>query len=369
MTAALTLTLGCAEIPAMDRVRLVRALRAFDAGPHPYAHVDMTLATRLGGAIYLVGIVYAASVLPLSPPTGTLAVAGTALSLLASAVIGLALLRRPEPISPVDLLLICYLGLFIAVAFRTTAGAATPFHQLLFLTAMYACAVHPARRALCVLLALTLATLSPLAYETVPSEFAAVTTGHLALTWSLGAIISLWTTRLRRERGEALVARAEAEERARVDVLTALGNRRSLEEALPKAVAAARRARAPFSVLVTDLDGFKYINDTFGHNAGDEMLRDGARVFTSAVRVPDPCYRLGGDEFVALLPGATLAEAHEIAQRVMEMVSAGCVRPDGRPLRMTVGAAELRPSETGADVLARADAALLELKGASRVAG
>ena len=368
MKTALTKPAGHADKPSMDRARIVRARKAFEAGPRPYAHVDMTLATRLGGSIYIVGIVYAAIVLPLAPPQGALAMTGAALSMLAAAAIGVALLRRSEPVTPLDLLVLCYLGLFIAVVFRATAGDGTPFQQLLFLMAMYACAVHPARRAVFVLLALTLAALSPLAYEVPEPDFAAIAVSHLALTWSVGAIISIWTTRLRRERSEALEARAEAEERARVDVLTALGNRRSLEEALTVYVAQARRQRAPFSVLVSDLDGFKHINDTFGHNAGDEMLRDGARVFTSAVRVPDPCFRLGGDEFVALLPGANLTEAREIADRVQSMVAASCVRPDGRALGMTVGAAELRPSETGMDVLARADAALIELKGSTRVA-
>ncbi len=128
------------------------------------------------------------------------------------------------------------------------------------------------------------------------------------------------------------------------------------------AVAAARRADHPLSVMVADLDDFKAVNDAFGHHAGDDVLRDAARAFTNAVRIPDPCFRWGGDEFVALLPGADLATSREVAERVAAAVAAACTGPDGRPVRMTVGTAELGAAESGEQLVARADAALLEGK-------
>jgi diguanylate cyclase (GGDEF)-like protein len=357
-----------ADNEGVARETITRARKAFDPGPDPYAQLDVGLATKLGGALYLIGVAYAAIVLPMSPPSGPLGALGAGLCMLVATAIGVALLRRRDPADPSALLALCFVGIAIATAFRASAGPGSPFLQLLLLATMYTCAVHPAGCALPVLFATTLAAVSPVLYEDVAGDFAALTTSHLALTWSLAGIILIWTTRVRGLRREVQAAREEAERHARIDALTGLGNRRALEEALAAAVAHARRHGAPLSVLVADLDGFKSVNDSFGHQAGDEMLRAAARAFTSAVRVPDPCFRWGGDEFVALLPGAGLAEAQEIAARVQTTVALSCRRPDARPLRISAGAAELRSDETGADVVARADAELLELKRARRTA-
>jgi diguanylate cyclase (GGDEF)-like protein len=350
----------------MARLTIARARKAFDAGPTPYAHVDTQLATKLGGAIFLVGIAYAVLVLPVSAPRGPLGVPGYVACMLLSASIGIGLLRRRTPADPLLLYGLCFAGMAIATVFRASAGPGSPFQQLLFLMTMYTCAVHPGRRAAVVLVAGTASALSPMLYEEGSGDFAALTLSHLALTWSLAAIILIWTTRVRALRAEVQLARETAERHARVDDLTGLGNRRALEEAIPAAVALARRQGLPLSVLVADLDDFKAVNDDFGHQAGDELLRDAARAFTLAVRVPDPCFRWGGDEFVALLPGADLAEAREIAGRVQEGVARACVRPDGRPLRISAGAAELYPNDTGAELLARADLDLRETKAARR---
>jgi diguanylate cyclase (GGDEF)-like protein len=340
----------------MARDALARARKALDAGPDPYAQLDAQLATKLGGAIYLIGIAYAALVLPISAPRGPLGGIGYVACVLVSAAIGLGLLRRRTPADPVLLYALCFAGVGIATIFRASAGPGSPFQQLLFLATMYTCAVHPARRALLVLLAATASSLSPLLYEHGAGDFAALTLSHLALTWSLAAIVLIWTARTRALRAEARAARDAAERHARVDALTGLGNRRALEEGLPAAVALARRDERPLSILVTDLDGFKALNDTFGHPTGDELLRAAARAFGSAVRVADACFRWGGDEFVAVLAGADLREARAVGDRV-----AG-----GIPLPVSVAVAELEDGETGADLLARADAELILGKAARR---
>jgi diguanylate cyclase (GGDEF)-like protein len=342
----------------MARDVLARARKAFDSGPDPYAQLDASLATRLGGAIYLIGIAYAALVLPVSAPRGPLGGVGYLACVGASAAIGLGLLRRRTPADPTLLYALCFTGIAIATVFRASAGPGSPFQQLLFLATMYTCAVHPARRAGLVLVAATASSLSPLLYERVGSDFAALSLSHLALTWSLAAIVLIWTGRTRALRGEAQAARAAAERHARVDELTGLGNRRALEEALPAAVALARRQDRPLSVLVADLDGFKALNDTFGHPAGDEMLRTTGAAFDAAVRLGDACFRWGGDEFVAVLPGAGVDEARAIAGRVAA----------GIPLPVSVSVAELADGETGADLLARADRELILGKAARRTA-
>lgn len=347
----------------MVRQARARARQAFNAGPDPYAELDGAMATRLGGALWLVGILYALIVLPLAPPErGAQGWLGVACILALCAVVGTWMLRRENPLAPDILLAIVYGELVSATLFRWFAGPASPFGQLLFLACLYAAAVHPARRTLLVMLAATFASLSPLLYESFHTDFAARTLGQLALTWSLGLIILLWTTRMRGLRREVRTAREQAERLARIDPLTGLGNKRALEEALPAVVAGCRRDEKQFSVLVADLDAFKGVNDAFGHQAGDDMLRSVSRALTTAVRLPDPCFRFGGDEFVALLPGASLEEAEEIAKRVSSTVALSCRTPDGLPQRISAGVAELGTDELGDSVIQRADTELYAIK-------
>ena len=340
-----------------------RARQAFHAGPDPYAELDVGMATRLGGALWLVGVMYALLVLPFAPPeSGTRGWAGVAAVLGLAAVVGVWMLRRDQPLPPDSLFAIVIGGVVLATVFRWFTGPSSPFGQLLFLACLYSAAIHPARRTLFVLGLATAASISPVLWEGLASDFVARTLGQLAFTWSLGLIILLWTTRMRGLRAEIRVAREQAERLARVDPLTGLGNKRALDESLAAVVAQCRRDGKPFSVLISDLDAFKPVNDAHGHHAGDEMLRAVARALTTAVRLPDPCFRFGGDEFVALLPGAALHEAREIAMRVSSTVALSCRTPDGRAQRISVGVSELAGHETGEDALARADAELYAVK-------
>ena len=321
------------------------------------------MATRIGGALFLVGVLYAIIVLPLAPPEPEpLAMGGAAVCLLLAVLFGRLLLKRREPVAPEVLLAGAYAAIVLAAGFRYFAGEGAPLPQMLFLASMYSAAVHPAQRVVTLVLAATVAHFTPLLYEGVGGEFAAETLGQLALAWSLSAIICVWSLRIRAQRQEAYEAREQAVELARIDALTGMGNRRALEETLPAACAAARRAGEPLSALVADLDGFKAINDTFGHQAGDVMLRDVARAITATLRIPDPCFRWGGDEFVALLPRADEAQAEEVAGRISSAVALSVRTPDGRPVRISVGRATLLGHEAGEDLLARADGDLFTVK-------
>jgi diguanylate cyclase (GGDEF)-like protein len=149
---------------------------------------------------------------------------------------------------------------------------------------------------------------------------------------------------------------------ARVDALTGLGNRRAFDEALATEIARAERAGAPLSVLVADLDGFKAINDRWGHLAGDRCLKEVAGAIRAAVREPDSCFRWGGDEFAVLLPGTDTADAEQVSTRLAESVAEECTSPGGQPMTIAWGTALLGDGQTPEGLLAAADAALIAAK-------
>jgi diguanylate cyclase (GGDEF)-like protein len=328
---------------------------ALEVGDDPYEHVELETAMRLGGAMLLTAAVFALTSLPVSVPGDALGWAGAFGFVVATTVAGIVQVKRATPMRPEVLLAGTYASLAAVAVYRAAAGPNAPIGQLLFIFAISACMIHPLRRSLGVLLTASLVALLPRLYETVGPDFTATTVSSLLLVWCFSLIVAGWMTKVRHQRSEAKKATALA----RVDALTNLQNRRALEEALPGAVAHHRRQNRPLSVLVADLDDFKGINDTFGHQIGDDMLRKVALSLTAALRLSDPCFRWGGDEFVALLPECPFGEATDIATRVRETVALSCRTPDGRPVRVTVGAAQLGSAETGDDLLARADAELL----------
>ncbi len=118
-------------------------------------------------------------------------------------------------------------------------------------------------------------------------------------------------------------------QQAFVDPLTTLFNRAYLHDALEREVARARRYGTPLSVLMIDLDGFKRVNDVWGHGAGDEVLRAVARELRAAVRDADVLTRYGGDEFCVLLPNTDADAARLAADRIRDRVRGMAVGPDG----------------------------------------
>lgn len=108
---------------------------------------------------------------------------------------------------------------------------------------------------------------------------------------------------------------------AQHDALTALPNRLLFDEVAQRSLAYAQRRNQPLALLAIDLDGFKAVNDTLGHSAGDEVLRTVARRIQDTVRASDIAARIGGDEFVVLLTDVNLATAMETAQRLVALLS------------------------------------------------
>jgi diguanylate cyclase (GGDEF)-like protein len=147
-------------------------------------------------------------------------------------------------------------------------------------------------------------------------------------------------------------------ELAHTDPLTELANRRFYMEQLEREFARARRHHRPLSMIYLDLDGFKAINDRFGHLFGDDVLRGVGRSMRAVLRSTDLLARLGGDEFAVLLPETVQSGAVNVAGKLRKALAAyvhqfGAALPS---LTFCAGVAQLRESDTTIDdILARAD--------------
>jgi diguanylate cyclase (GGDEF)-like protein len=139
--------------------------------------------------------------------------------------------------------------------------------------------------------------------------------------------------------------RAEVADLAMFDDLTGVANRRQLLARLDEECARSSRSGETFALLMIDLDGFKDINDTNGHAAGDECLRLFTRAAQSRLRTGDLLARVGGDEFCVVLPATTLREGAMVARHVLETCQSEAVQWNGAPLALSasIGVAQWRP--------------------------
>ena len=111
------------------------------------------------------------------------------------------------------------------------------------------------------------------------------------------------------------------------DPLTEVANRRCLNERLDQEINRLRRYRRPLSLILCDIDFFKKVNDTYGHDIGDLVLKVFATTVKSALRREDLLGRYGGEEFVVILPETVIKQAGEVAERIRTRVEAPCPRP------------------------------------------
>ena len=160
-----------------------------------------------------------------------------------------------------------------------------------------------------------------------------------------------------------------AQSEALTDALTGVYNRRFLEARLAEELRRASSLGYPTSLLFMDIDNFKWVNDTLGHDVGDRLLRDVARVLASQLRAVDVVARFGGDEFVVILPESDRAGSLRVATRLQEALAASALDalPEDCSITLTIGAATSpedgdRPSE----LLVSADSAMLRGKRAGR---
>ena len=148
------------------------------------------------------------------------------------------------------------------------------------------------------------------------------------------------------------------------DALTELYNRRRFLEELAREVRLVEREQGAACVLMLDIDNFKYVNDSLGHQAGDSLIRSVAGVLRRRVRAADTLARLGGDEFAILLRGTTAREGSRVANELLEAIRDRWHPVAAEPVRVTasIGLAELEGGSTAEGALAAADLAMYEAK-------
>ena len=331
-----------------------------------YRGADMELVRRVTAVAAFLSAAVIAALAPLAPPDQPLG-GPAGWSILAVIVGGYVLLglrlQRTATFRPDRALVTHYAGLAaLALAVWLSGGNQSPYTTLFLIWMALGAASHPPRRTLGLIACTCLLGLLPFSYDAWDGVFAADMGLRLVVWAALSFMACVWTTRVRVQRVELMQEEEHAKRQARLDSLTSLGNRRAFDERLDRAIAQVRLHGKPLSVIVSDLDDFKIINDSYGHLNGDELLRTAAAAMRAAVRDDDACYRWGGDEFAVLLPGVEQDVAEKVAERVSAAIVASCIRPGGDPQTLAWGTAELAPGMEASDILASADLALMTRK-------
>jgi diguanylate cyclase (GGDEF)-like protein len=163
---------------------------------------------------------------------------------------------------------------------------------------------------------------------------------------------------------ELLEANRALAQAAVTDGLTGLKNHRAFQESLHSAAQMAERFQQPLSLVMFDIDHFKQFNDTYGHPAGDELLRQVAQVLRESARAYDVAARYGGEEFALLLPNTTLEQAVQVAERLRQQIRA--IENPHAPVSASFGVATYRRGTPPATLVYEADAALYRAKRSGR---
>ena len=161
----------------------------------------------------------------------------------------------------------------------------------------------------------------------------------------------------------ALLYRAATQSALR-DPLTDTGNRIAMDQTLEREIEMSRRHSQPLSLLMLDIDHFKQINDTYGHSAGDEVLKAVAASIKNQLRNVDMVFRFGGEEFLILLSNTSREAAAMVGERLRFAAQAQDYVAEGKMIELTVsiGCSTLLPGESAESLLRRADSALYVAK-------
>ena len=175
------------------------------------------------------------------------------------------------------------------------------------------------------------------------------------------AQLELAQTNLRLQQREAEVVALSLS-----DPLTGVGNRRALEQALALETSRAERTGEGLCAVMADIDHFKSINDTYGHDVGDEVLAAFGDLLRQETRGTDVVARFGGEEFVVLMPHTVLEQAIDTAERIREALASSRFAAVPDPITVSAGVVQLGLHESGDALLRRADKALYMAKSTGR---
>ncbi|WP_019558348.1 diguanylate cyclase [Thioalkalivibrio sp. ALE12] len=186
---------------------------------------------------------------------------------------------------------------------------------------------------------------------------------QLHLLWVLAAFSfgALSAFMLEHARKHSFLQQRQLERSAQVDELTSLWNRAHIERLFEAERARTERYGEPFSVILLDIDHFKAVNDTWGHSAGDRVLRQFADLLRQNLREVDAIGRIGGEEFFVLLPQTPVTQAQGVARDLQARINAFDFETVGRRTA-SFGVTEYRPGESRVDTFDRADQALYAAK-------
>lgn len=161
---------------------------------------------------------------------------------------------------------------------------------------------------------------------------------------------------------------AEILKNATIDSLTGLYNRGQFDKRLKQEIATSKRTDSTLCCIMSDIDFFKKINDTYGHAIGDFALKEIARIVTRQIRENDIAARYGGEEFVILLPFTTIDEAKTVAERIRKKIESKKFKTGSLELHITVslGLSIFEPQKNNTDFQKEADSALYEAKNSGR---
>lgn len=149
------------------------------------------------------------------------------------------------------------------------------------------------------------------------------------------------------------------------DPLTGLLNRTLLPDTLAQTHAQSRRTGTPVTLVTLDIDFFKAINDSFGHDVGDRVIQEISQLVLSRIRLADRAFRLGGEEFLVLLHGTSAPEARQVAEELRGAIAQLQSIPN-YPVTVSAGIAELQPSESWQAWMKRSDESLYRAKQSGR---
>ena len=200
-------------------------------------------------------------------------------------------------------------------------------------------------------------------HELNPTLLHAMLVGNAVVGFTLAGLVVHFIARA------AEYSQQRVEQLARTDFLTGLHNRRSMLEKIEACVAEYQRTETPFSVIIGDLDGFKRINDRFGHETGDRVLCAVADAVGKCLRSTDTLGRWGGEEFLILLPSSRQVNARQVAERVLETtrdVRIDGYRRKGPSTTISLGVATYRSGEEISRLISRADQAMYLAKSAGK---